>query len=681
MTRYRSAILTLLLFGLASLNTVAAQVKSNYGKLGIDVSGMDRSVRPQDDFFRYVNGAWVDRTPIPPDKSRYGSFGILSDESDQAVKEILEQASSRKDAAPGSEQQKVGDMYRSFMDTARIESLGIKPLQKDLDYIAGLKSPADVVTAVARLSKLGVTTLPFRATVQQDPKKSDTFAVSLAQSNLGMPDRDYYLRPDPKFAAVRQSYVNYVAQLLRLAAQPDASAAAQRILELETKLAGKQWDRARNRDPEATYNKMTIARLSSSAPTVNWPAFFAAQTRTPVNEVIVRQPDYLTAADTLIKSTPVQTWKEYFTFGLLNAYADVLPDEFVNANFNFSGRVVAGREELAPRWKRGVAQVESALGQPLGKLYVEKHFPPEAKVRMDALVKNILEAFKSGIDSLDWMTPATRTQAQEKLAKYTVKIGYPDRWQDYSALQIKPDDLIGNAERAREFEHEDSWSHLGKPVERWRWTMSPQTVNAYYNARNNEIVFPAAILQPPFFNVEADDAVNYGAIGAVIGHEISHGFDDQGRKSDGDGNLRDWWTAEDARAFEARAVKLGAEYESYDPLPGLKINGRQTMGENIGDLSGLAVAYRAYHLSLHGKDAPVIDGFTGDQRFFMGFAQIWRDKMRPEELRNRLLTDAHSPGTYRSFVPLTNFDPWYKAFDVDLGDKLYRLPKDRVKIW
>ena len=681
MTKYRSAILTLLLFGLASLNTVAAQVKPNTGKLGIDVSGMDRSVRPQDDFFRYVNGTWADRTPIPADKSRYGSFGMLSDESDQAVKEILEQASSRKDAPPGSELQKVGDLYRSFMDTARIESLGIKPLQKDLDYIAGLKNPADVVNAVARLSKLGVRTVPFSATVQQDPKKSDTFAVSLAQSGLGMPDRDYYLRPDAKFAAVRQSYVEYVAQLLTLAAQPDAKAAAQRILELETKMAGKQWDRARNRDPEATYNKMTVAKLSSSAPTVNWQVFFAAMTKTPVNEVIVRQPDYLIAADALINSTPTQTWKEYFTFGLLNAYADELPEAFVSARFNFSGRVVAGREELGPRWKRGVAQVESALGEPLGKLYVEKHFPPEAKIRMDALVKNILAAFKSGIDSLDWMTPSTKKQAQEKLAKYTVKIGYPDRWRDYSALQIKVDDLVGNAERAREFEEADSWSHLGKPVERWRWGMTPQTVNAYYNARNNEIVFPAAILQPPFFNVEADDAVNYGAIGAVIGHEISHGFDDSGRKSDGDGNLRDWWTAEDAKAFENRAAKLGAEYESYDPLPGLKINGRQTMGENIGDLSGLAVAYRAYHISLQGKEAPVIDGFTGDQRFFMGYAQIWRDKMRPEELRNRLLTDAHSPGTYRSFVPLTNFDPWYKAFDVDLGDKLYRMPKDRVKIW
>jgi predicted metalloendopeptidase len=401
----------------------------------------------------------------------------------------------------------------------------------------------------------------------------------------------------------------------------------------------------------------------------------------PVTDVVVRQPDYASAAGAIINSTPVQTWKEYFTFGLLHEYANDLPEAFVEARFNFAGRVIGGLKEIRPRWKRGVAAVEDILGEPAGKLYVEKHFSPEAKARMDAMVKNILAAFKSGIDSLDWMTPATKAHAQEKLAKYTVKIGYPERWRDYSGLEMNADDLIGNAIRSSEFQHADNWGLLGKPVERWRWGMTPQTVNAYYNSRNNEIVFPAAILQPPFFNINADDAVNYGGIGVVIGHEISHGFDDQGRKSDGDGNLRDWWTPEDAKAFEARAAKLGAEFESYDPLPGLKINGRQTMGENIGDLSGLAVAYHAYQISLHGKEAPIIEGFTGSQRFFMGHAQVWRDKMRDEELRNRLLTDAHSPGMYRAFVPLTNFDAWYQAFNVGPGDKLYRPPQERVKFW
>ena len=674
-------VLAVTLFIVLALNSASAQVKPGGRSLGIDVSGMDRSARPQDDFFRFVNGTWADKTEIPPDKSRYGSFAILGDESQSAVKEILERAAAQKSARQGSELQKVGDLYRSFMNADRVETLGIKPLQPLLAYISKLNSTAEIVDAMFRLSKIGVSTVALRVGVAQDPKDSAVYAVIINQAQLGMPDRDYYLRQDEKFAPIRHAYTDYIAQLFMLARQPDPRGAAQRILDLETKLAEKQWDRARNRDPEATYNKMTVERLSTLAPAFNWSAVFAAMTSATVSEVVVRQPDYASAADAIIRSTPVETWKEYFTFGLLNEYADVLPRAFIEAHFNFTGRVLAGQKEIRPRWKRGVSQVEDALGEPVGKLYIEKHFPPDAKARMDMMVRNILAAFKAGIDSLDWMTPATKAQAQQKLAKYSVKIGYPDRWRDYSALEMKSDDLIGNAIRSSEFQHADNWNLLGKPVERWRWGMTPQTVNAYYNGRNNEIVFPAAILQPPFFNVNADDAVNYGAIGVVIGHEISHGFDDQGRKSDGDGNLRDWWTPEDAKAFEARAMKFGAEYESYDPLPGLKINGRLTMGENIGDLSGLAVAYRAYHISLHGAEPPIIDGFTGDQRFFMGYAQVWRDKARDEDLRNRLLTDPHSPGMYRAFVPLTNFDAWYEAFDVKPGDKLYRAPEDRVKFW
>lgn len=660
---------------------VFAQKNSFSGKLGIDASGMDRSVRPQDDFFRYVNGTWTDKTEIPPDKSRYGSFTMLGDESEKALKEILEEAAAQKSAAHGSEVQKVGDLYRSFMDTDRIEALGTKPLQSNLNYIAKLNSTGDVAAALFHFSQIGLGTVLLRASVSQDPKNSAVYTVIVNQAQLGMPDRDYYLRQDAKFESIRHAYTDYIAQLFTLAGRPDPRGAAQRILELETKIAEKQWDRVRNRDPEATYNKMTVAQLSTLTPELKWSETFRTLTRTAVTDVVVRQPDYASAADVIIKSTPVQTWKEYFTFGLLHEYSNDLPDAFVQARFNFGGRVIAGQKEIRPRWKRGVAVVEDMLGELAGKIYIEKHFTPQAKARMDEMVKNILAAFKTGIDSLDWMTPATKAKAQEKLAKYTVKIGYPDRWRDYSGLEMKPDDLIGNAIRSSEFQHADNWGLLGKPVERWRWGMTPQTVNAYYNSRNNEIVFPAAILQPPFFNVNADDAVNYGGIGVVIGHEISHGFDDQGRKSDGDGNLRDWWTPEDAKAFEARAVRLGAEFESYDPLQGLKIKGGQTMGENIGDLSGLAVAYRAYHISLNGAEAPLIDGFTGDQRFFMGHAQVWRDKMREEELRNRLLTDSHSPGMYRAFVPLTNFDPWYEAFNVKPGDKLYRPPQDRVKFW
>jgi predicted metalloendopeptidase len=675
------SIIAAIVCALMATHVLSGQENPYAGRLGIDVSGMDRSVRPQDDFFRYVNGAWADKAEIPPDKSRYGSFIMLGDESERALKEIVEEAAAQKDAPHGSDVQKVGDLYRSFMDTNRIEALGIKPLKPHLDYIAKMNSTADVAAAIFHLSGLGVGTVVLRASVQQDPKNSAVYTVIVNQAQLGMPDRDYYLRQDAKFESIRHAYTDYIAQLFMLAGRPDPRGAAQRILELETKIAEKQWDRVHNRDPEATYNKMSLAQLSSLVPVLKWSETFRTLTNTAVTDVVVRQPDYASAADAIIKATPAGTWKEYFTFGLLHEYANDLPDAFVQARFNFSGRVIAGQKEIRPRWKRGVANVEDILGEPAGKLYVEKYFSPQAKARMDAMVKNIFAAFKSGIDSLDWMTPDTKAHAQEKLAKYTVKIGYPDQWRDYSGLEIKPDDVIGNAIHSSEFEHADNWGLLGKPVERWRWGMTPQTVNAYYNSRNNEIVFPAAILQPPFFNVNADDAVNYGGIGVVIGHEISHGFDDQGRKSDGDGNLRDWWTPEDAKAFEARAAKLGAEFESYDPLPGLKINGRQTMGENIGDLSGLAVAYHAYQISLHGAEAPIVDGFTGDQRFFMGYAQIWRDKMRDEELRNRLLTDPHSPGMFRAFVPLTNFDAWYEAFNVGPGDKLYRRPEERVKFW
>jgi len=677
----QSKIVFIALIGLVITTLGSAQVKPTVKSLGIDVSGMDRSIRPQDDFFRFVNGAWSDKTEIPADMSSYGSFAALREKSEEALKKIVEEAAAQKNASGGSNAQKVGDLYSSFMDTSSIDAMGIKPLKGELSRIADLHDTTALPAVFARLSKIGVRTLPFAIGVSQDQKKSDIYAVIVSQGQLGMPDRDYYLRKDDKFAAIRKSYADYIRQLFTLASEPDPEGAARRILNLETKLAEKQWDRARNRDRDATYNKMTVAQLSSLAPDVNWSGYLTALGGANVGEVIVRQPDYMSGADAIVNSTPVDTWKEYLTFGLLHEYTDELPESFVNARFNFSGRVIAGQKEIRPRWKRGVQEVEGALGEALGKLYVEKYFTPQAKEQADMLVKNLLAAFKTGIDELEWMTPATKTQAQAKLAKYTVKIGYPAHWRDYSALDIKPHDLVGNVMRANEFQHADNWNRLGKPVDRSRWGMTPQTVNAYYNATNNEIVFPAAILQPPFFNTEADDAVNYGAIGAVIGHEISHGFDDQGRKSDGDGNLREWWMADDAKAFEQRAARLGAEYESYNPLPGLKINGRQTMGENIGDLSGLAVAYRAYHISLQGNEAPIIDGFTGDQRFFMGFAQIWRYKARDEALRNQLLTDVHSPGMYRAFLPLTNLDVWYKAFNVQPGDRLYRKPEDRVKIW
>ena len=649
---------------------------------GIDTSGMDLSVRPQDDFFRYVNGKWADNVPIPADQSGYGTFAILRERAQERVRNIIEEE-GRKQSAPGSTSQKVGDLYKSYMDDARIEALGITPLSGELAAIDRIKDSRDLPAAFAHAARIGVR-LPFSVNVGADQRNSDQTIVQVGQSGLGMPDADYYKRTDGKFPDTRKAYTTYIARLFALANQPDPEGAAARILSLETRIAGKHWDRARNRDRNATYNKMEVSSLQASTPHFDWQSYLAALpagAKDHVKEVIVRQPDYMTAIDAIIADTPVETWKEYLRFGLISAYADDLSAPFADSQFEFNGRVLAGRQQQQPRWRRGVTEVEQALGEPVGKLYVEKYFKPEAKARMDALIRNLLAAFKVGIEELEWMSPQTKREAQAKLAKYRLKIAYPDQWRDYSGLEVKAGDHAGNQMRLRAFQNDDAWARLGKPVERWRWGFTPQTVNASYSATNNEITFPAGILQPPFFDMDADDAINYGAIGAVIGHEISHGFDDQGRKSDGDGNLRDWWTADDARKFEERATKLGAQYESYNPLPGMKINGRQTMGENIGDLSGIAVAYRAYKISLNGKPAPVIGGFTGDQRFFLGYGQIWRFKSRDEALRNQLLTDAHSPGQYRAFVPLTNIDAFYAAFNLKPGDKLYRAPEDRVKIW
>jgi putative endopeptidase len=661
-------------------SALPAQTTKASGKgLGIGVEHMDRSVRPQDDFFGFVSGNWARNVAIPADMTTYGSFAILREETADKVRTLVQGAAAQKNAPAGSITQKVGDYYRAFMDVERIEALGLKPLQGELARIAALSTHAQLPAAFANFTTMGVRT-PFTAGVLQDAKNSNVYIVGLGQSGLGMPDRDYYLRNDGKFASVRQAYTDYIARMFELAGQKDPKGAAQRIVALETKLAEKQWDRTRNRDRNATYNKLTQAELAKLSK-FDWTTYFSGIGLAQPGDVIVRQPDYLPALDVILAETPVGTWQEYMTFSLLNNFASELPRAFVEANFNFSGKVIAGQQEIRSRDKRAVNAAESGIGEAVGQLYVAKHFNPQAKARMDELVRNLLAAFKVGIDELEWMSPETKAQAQDKLAKFKVKIGYTEKWQDYTALDIRPDDALGNALRAARFRQQENVKRLGKPVERWRWGFLPQTVNASYNSSNNEITFPAGILQPPFFNVDADDAVNYGAIGAVIGHEISHGFDDQGRKSDGDGNLRDWWTAEDAKKFEERASKLGAQYESYSPIEGMKINGKLTMGENIGDLSGVAVAYRAYRMSLQGKEAPVIDGFTGDQRFFMGWAQVWRWKSRDEALRNQLLTDSHSPGRFRAFVPLTNFDPFYAAFDIKPGDKLYRAPEDRVKVW
>jgi putative endopeptidase len=646
--------------------------------LGFDTTNFDRSVRPQDDFFRYVNGGWLKTAQIPADASSWGSFNELREGSRDALHTILEQA-AKSNAPAGSDERKVGDLYASFMDTATVEKLGITPLAPQLKAIAALQSTSQLPATFAHFTRLGVGN-PIGVGVGQDAKHSDVNIVQIGQSGLGLPDRDYYLKQDAKMQQTRADYTAYITKLLTLANQPDPAGAASRILALETAIATPQWDRARNRDRNATYNKMSVADLKALMPSYNWATYLNDAGIGSATEVIVRQPDYLKAADALLASTPISTWREYLTFKLLNNYAGVLPSAYRNAQFDFR-KTLSGQQVQAALWKRSVDGVEGILGEPAGKLYVAHNFKPAAKARMDTLVQNILAAYRIGIDSLAWMSPETKVQAKDKLAHFTVKIGYPDKPRDYSALEIKRGDLLGNAMRRDIFQYNDAISRLNKPVDRTRWGMTPQTVNAYYNPSNNEIVFPAAILQPPFFNVAADDAVNYGAIGAVIGHEVGHGFDDQGRKSDGSGNLRDWWTPGDAQAFEARTAKLGAQYAAINPIDDLHINPVLTMGENIGDLSGLAQAYRAYHVSLHGKEAPVIDGFTGDQRFFIGFAQIWRTKFRDAALRQQLLTDPHSPGMARAYVPLINNDAFDAAFGVKPGDKMYVAPEDRVKIW
>lgn len=667
------------MLGLALGLSMPAVAQSPVLALGVDTTNLDRSVRPQDDFYRFVNGGWARKTQIPNDLARWGAFPELTEKSRDAIHSLLEELIRSRAAASG-EGRKISDIYASFMDSAVIERAGITPLAGEFDFIASIQNAPQLPPAFAHMARVGVDA-PFLTTVEPDPAQSSVNTVTISQSGLGLPDRDYYLLADAKMVVARQAYQAYLARLFTLANLLDAQSAAGRVLALETALAEKQWDRARTRDETAAYNKMTVQKLAALSPNYSWPTYLAMSGLVNAKTAVVRQPDYLTAVDSIIVATPMSTWREYLIARLLDAYADELPSRFVNARFEFRGRTLAGQKQIAPRWKRGVAEVEATVGDAIGKLYVQRYFKPDAKVRMDAMIQNLMTAYRVGIDSLEWMSPVTKARAKEKLSKFTVKIAYPSRYKDYTGLMTMRGSLFANVKRARTLSYDQMIADLAKPVDRLRWWMTPQTVNAYYQPTNNEIVFPAAILQPPFFNPDADDAVNYGAIGAVIGHEIGHGFDDQGRKYDGAGNLRDWWTPADAAAFEARAEKLGAQYEAIFPLEGMHINGKLTMGENIGDLSGLAQAYRAYRISLAGTEPPVIGGFTGDQRFFMGYAQIWRSFAREEYLRQQLVTNPHSPGFARLLVPIANHDAFMRAWDVKPGDRMWRAPIDRVRIW
>ncbi len=671
--------LTLVLLTACASSPKGAPATEGAQSSGVDLENFDKSVTAGDDFYHHVNGEWLKRTEIPGDKSNYGSFTKLYDDAQEQLRTIITELAKTPGEA-GSEPAKIAALYNSFMDSDRITGLAGKPLAADLERIGKLASKAEVAAELGRLQRDGVRT-PIAMWIDQDAKNSTSYIVYLSQSGLGLPDRDYYLDDGERFAKARSAYQTYVAKILELAGLAHGESDVQSIIALEKAFATSHWTRVANRDRDKTYNKKTATELATLAPAIDWTAWFGGSVMDAPKAVIVRQPDFLGALSKQVEATDLATWRLYLSFCLVDSSAPFLDDRFVTVHFDLHKKALRGVTEQRPRWKRGVELVDHALGMALGKVYVQRHFRPEAKARMKTLVQNLTKAFEGGIGDLEWMTPPTKVQAKTKLTKFISKIGYPDEWRDYGTLQVKADDLFGNVRRARRFEHDRWIKKLGGPIDRNEWYMTPQTVNAYYNPPMNEIVFPAAILQPPFFNLDADDAVNYGAIGAVIGHEFSHGFDDQGRKSDGDGNLRDWWTEQDAKQFEARASKLVAQYDTFQATPDKPVNGKLTLGENIGDLGGLTIAYRAYKMSLGGEEAPVLDGFTGDQRFFLGWAQIWRRKYRDEELARRLVTDPHSPSQYRVLGVLANMPEFYEAWGLKPGDKMYRAPDDRVKIW
>jgi putative endopeptidase len=654
---------------------------------GVELKYVDHSVRPQDDLYRYLNGKWLDSFQLPPDKGSYGAFTYVDDATQEQLRGIVDglvQAQAQAGAGAGNagaEVRKITDLYASFMDEARLEAVGLKPLQAEFAAIDAIAGRSGIPALMAHLNRIGAGA-PFDFYVNQDARNSLQYAVIVHQSGLGMPDRDYYLKDDAKLKEARAKYRAHIAKMLGMAGDAQAEAHAAAILNLETALAQLQWTRVENRDPVKTYNKTAIADLPKLMPGYDWRRYVrGTDIADKVDAVIISQPSYFSGLDKLMTATPLPVWRAYFKWHVLSAAAPYLSKPFVDERFAFRGTVLNGIPENRARWKRGIELLDDAMGEALGKLYVEKYFPPPNKARMEALVRNLLDAYRRDIDTLDWMSPDTKKGAQEKLAKLVTKIGYPATWRDYGALQISRDDLWGNVVRANEFEYKRNLDKLGKPVDRNEWQMTPQTVNAYYNPPMNEIVFPAAILQPPFFNVQADDAVNYGGIGGVIGHEISHGFDDNGSQYDADGNLHDWFTREDHEKFNAKTRALVVQYGAYEPVPGFHVNGELTLGENIADNSGLAIAYKAYHLSLAGRAAPVIDGLTGDERLYLGWVQVWRGKVREAEAVQRVKTDPHSPPAVRGTAPVVNQEGFYAAFGVKEGDKMYLPSERRVNIW
>ncbi|HEX8299584.1 MAG TPA: M13 family metallopeptidase [Rubricoccaceae bacterium] len=690
MRAYASAAFAALILAAPAVLTPAAQAQTM--RSGIDRANLDPAVRPQDDFFRYANGGWLATTQIPADRSRFGSFDVLGDAAERHVRAIIEDAAAGR--VEDRDARRVGDYYTAYMDSARVERLGLEPLEYDFDRIDDVDDAEDLVRYFAQNGRTFGPS-PVGMYVGVDDKNSSRYVFNVVQSGTGLPDRSYYL--EDRFADARAGYLTYLTTLFTLANAEDiddtddAAGRAARVVALETDLARAQWTRVQNRDPEATYNPMSVSGFEAAYPNLRFGDMLDEMDLDGrIDSVVVAQPPFFSRLDSLMAAVPLQTWNDYARVQTLSEAAGVLPSAFANARFNFYGRQLSGQQQDRPRWKKAVAATAGTFGESVGRVYVARHYPAAAAGRMDALIGNLREAFRASITDLAWMSPETRQRALDKLNTYTYKIGAPTEWEAYEGLDVEDDDLVGNLRNASAWAYTDMMSKLGTSPDRTEWGMTPQTVNAYYNPAFNEIVFPAAILQPPFFDVEADDAINYGGIGAVIGHEFSHGFDDQGSQYDAQGNLRNWWTDADRAAFEERADRLAAQYDAYAPFPDANVNGRLTLGENIADLSGLTMAYRAYQRSLdknqdgtvsQDEQAPVIDGFTGDQRFFMGWAGAWRSMAREAALRQQLQTDPHSPGEYRANGPLGHLDAFYTAFDVQPGDPMYVAPEDRIRLW
>ncbi|SEJ20595.1 endothelin-converting enzyme Metallo peptidase. MEROPS family M13 [Sphingomonas sp. OV641] len=642
------------------------------GTFGFDMAGRDTSVPPGDDFYAYANGTWQKNTEIPADRSSYGMFHRLQDLSREQTRTILDE----QKAKAGS---KSGDFYASFLDEAAVNAKGVTPVKPWMTAIKAAPTKEALAAEAGRMARRGVDSL-FALFVNQDDKDPETYAVFFNQAGLGLPDRDYYLKDDAKLAATRTAYQAYLAKMLTLAGEPNADARAAAVMQLEKTIAEAHWTRVDSRDADKIYNKMTFAELVARAPGYDWTSFFQAAGIPAEAPLIVAQPTAFVGEAKAWAEAPLPVLKDHLLLRTLSTYARYLSTDFDQTRFAFYGTELTGAPEQQARWKRGVDLVSSQLGEDLGQAYVARYFPPESKAAADALVRNIIAAMGERLKNLEWMAPETKQKALAKLAAFTPKIGYPDKWRDYAGLEIRRDDLVGNVARGNEFEFQRNLNKIGQPIDRGEWFMTPMTINAYANPTMNEIVFPAAILQPPFFDPKADPAVNYGAIGAVIGHEISHHFDDQGRKYDPTGKLADWWTEQDVARFKTFTDRLVAQYDAYEPLPGQHVQGALTLGENIADLAGIIVSYDAYRLSLGGKKAPVIDGTTGAQRFYLGYGQVWRTKYRDPILRQILLSDPHSPGMQRANI-VRNVDTWYEAFGARPGQKLYLNDEQRVRIW